>query len=139
MNNKAKYFIIGTVLLTAAAGSVAAIAGPGKCDQGERGKFGKGSPGHTMGRMSGNMPGQMGPMQGIGQLDNLTEVQKQQLSDLRQQQRQLMGEKRGQRDVQRAEVQAKVDAILTEEQREMLANMDSSGFGHHAPRGHHGG
>lgn len=133
MKNKTKYFLIGTILLTATAGSMVAIAGPGNCNQGEGGMFGKGPSGHMQGKQ------QMGPMQGINRLDNLTDEQQQQLSELRQSQQSLMQGKRDEMIAHRTAMKAQVDAILTEQQRETLANMGGSGFGGHARRGHHGG
>lgn len=141
MKNRTKYLVIGTALLTAAAGSAAAFAGQDNCNRGEGGMFGKGHFGQMQGNMQGNMNGNipghgymqggrhghgpMGYMQGIYQLDNLTDEQKAQLNDLRESQQALMRAKRAEMSAQRADMKARIDAILTDEQRQALADMNS--------------
>ena len=81
--------------------------------------------GHMMGNKQGKFghgSGQMGYMQGIYQLDDLSDEQKTQLSELRESQQALMQERRAE---MAAQMKGKVDAILTEEQRARLGNMNN--------------
>lgn len=135
MKNRTKYLLIGTALLAATAGSVMAFGGPGNCNQVNGGMFGNGPYGH----MQGQTQGRMGYMRGIRQLDNLTAEQIQQLSELRQTQQEFMSGKRAEMATRHAAMKAKVDAILTEEQRDTLTNRGPSGFGYYGPRGRFGG
>ena len=127
MNKKTKAILLGSVLL-AATGTALAFGGPGNCDQ-------RGGPMGAMGMGGGGPFG--GQMQGFSQIENLTSEQKDQLTELRQTQRASMQAQHEAMTTQHAEMQKKVDAILTEEQREQLAAMQSSNFGHGPWGGRH--
>lgn len=128
MNRKTKAILLGSVLL-AATGTALAFGGPG-CDQrgGPMGARGMGGGGPFGGHMQG---------QGFNQIENLTSEQKDQLTELRQTQSASMQAQHEARTSQHAEMRKKVDAILTEEQREQLAQMQSSNFGHGPWGGRH--
>lgn len=127
MNNKTKYFVIGAALLTATAGSVAVFAGQGNCSQGEGGMFGGSHSGQMQNHQRGHMKGQgaMGFRQGIYGLTDLTDEQRVQLSKLWESQQALMRGKRAEMIAQRTQMKARIEAILTDEQRATLSDRDS--------------
>ncbi len=131
MKRATKIILITTALLTA---TTAAIASRGEfCDQ-RGGMQGMNNSGYMQGQQY--MQGkhhfnknhakkgmkQAGVMRGVYRLDNLSDVQKDQLFELRQSQRKLM---RDQRIAMQAQMKEKVNAILTDDQRTQLEQMRS--------------
>lgn len=130
MNKKTKAILLGAALL-AATGTALAFGGPGNCGQ-------RGGPMGAMGPMGMGGGGPFGgKMQGFSQIENLTGEQKDQLTELRQTQRASMQAQHEAMTIQHTEMKQKVDAILTEQQREQLAAMQSSNFGHGPWGGRH--
>ena len=125
MKNASKILLLTTAIITA---SGIAIAGRGyggyNCD-------GPGMQGQGWGPgMMQSMRGPYGPGRGmqrgpgaIYQLDNLTDEQKEQISQLQRAHRESMFSQREQMWQQRAEMKKQIDAILTEEQREQLSQL----------------
>lgn len=142
MNTKSKLLIIGSALLVAVSGTAVAYNGYGNCFRGGPG-FQAGGPNFQMpGNMCGRQPmnwkrfqGQ-GPMRGMGsspmrgvyRLNDLTDEQLQQLNTLRQAQQEWRNNRQQSMLAHRAEVKAKVDAILTEEQRQTLDRWNQPRF-----------
>ena len=127
MKRSTKIILITAALITA-TGAAVASRGQG-CDQrgGMQGMYGPGVQGmQQMQRpqgMRGNRP--FGAMGAIYQLDNLTDTQKQQVTELRRTQHEKMFNLREQKWQQRAEMKKQVEAILTEEQRQQLQQIRS--------------
>lgn len=122
MNTSIKIILISTALLTA---SGIAVAGRGQgCDkwgggaqamngtETMRGSYGMKSKGMKQGGL-------------VYQLDNLTDAQKDEITALRRAQHERMFNQREEKFKQRAEMKSKVNAILTEDQRNQLASLRS--------------
>lgn len=134
MNTKAKVILIGTAFLAAAAGSAVAFNGCGYCYQGGPGFQGRGQSYQVPGnppcmqpmkwrRMQGQGPMRgmnPSPMRGVYRLNDLTDEQLQQLDALRQAQQEWRAGRQQSMLAHRAELKNRVDAILTEEQRQTL-------------------
>ena len=121
MKTSIKIILISAALLSA---SGVALAGRGQgCDQ-RGGAQGMNGPGMMQGKqgMQRNRMKQGGL---VYQLDNLTETQKHEITALRRAQHEKMFNQREEKLKQRAEMKNKVDAILTEEQRNQLASLRS--------------
>lgn len=159
MNSKAKAVLIGTTLL-AAAGTAFAFGGPGNCDLrgGSMGRMGGGGP--FGGQMQGFNQIENLTSEQRTQLRNLRRSQRDTMQSLRNAMMdnhtamndamadgadsatiQKLAEARGatvtNMGIQHAEMKKKLDAILTEEQRNSLAAMDFSHFGQHQMGGRH--
>lgn len=150
MNKKTKAILLGATLL-AATGTALAMGGPGNCEQ-RGGPFG--------GKMQG-----FGQIENLTseqrtQLRDLQRTQRDKMRSLRDAMSdnhtamfdamedgadsatiQKLAEARGATvttmTVQRAEMKQKVDAILTEEQRNSLASVNGARFGNHQMGGRH--
>lgn len=135
MNTKSKYILIGSALLVAATGTALAFNGYGNCYQNGPGMQGGNPYNQVQGNMRGMRPmnwrqgvrgqrqtGYMkpSPMRGIYRLNNLTSEQLQQLDTIRQAQQEWRSGQQVAKQAHRDEMRSKVDAILTEKQRQTL-------------------
>ena len=156
MKRKTKSILFGTALL-AATGTVLAFGGPGNCEQhaGGMGKMG----------MSGGSMQRFNQIENLtneqrAQLNELRKSQRDTMRSMRDAMSdnhaairnamkdgandatiQQLAEARGaavtDMTLKRAEMKKKIDAILTEEQRNSLAAIEPSPFGKHRMGGHH--
>ena len=141
MNKSSKFILAGTALLVVATGSAYAFNGYGNCDQ-----RGPGMQRGQYNQMQGNMYGQPpmhwkqgkrgqrqmagmkgGPMRGIYRLNDLTPEQHQELDAIQQVQQQWKNGQQIARQAHRDEMRVKVDAILTDDQRQRLNRRRPSG------------
>ncbi len=140
MNNKSKFILIGSALLVVATGSAYAFNGYGNCDQRGPGMQ-RGQYNQMQGNMYGRQPmhwkqgkrgqsqmrGMKTPMRGIYRLNDLTPEQHQELDALQQVQKEWKSDQQIARQAHRDEMRAKVDAILTDDQRQRLNRRRPSG------------
>jgi Spy/CpxP family protein refolding chaperone len=165
MNNKRKAIVIGAALL-AVTGTALAFGGPGNCQQRGGPMQGMGQPGMMQGMgPSGSIQGiyQLDSLS-AEQRNQLRELQRSQRNTMRSMRNAMSDNHRSMNDamedgadsatiqklaeargaavatmtMHRAEMQKKVDAILTPEQRDTLANLAPSSFGHQQMGGRHG-
>lgn len=156
MNKKTKAILLGAALL-AATGTALAFGGPGNCDQRGGGPFG--------GQMQGQGFSQIENLtsEQRTQLRDLRRSQRDSMRNLRNLRDAMSDNHTAMRDamddgadaatiqklaevrgatvttmsIQHAEMKKKVDAILTEEQRNSLASANFSNFGNHQMGGRH--
>ena len=122
MKRATKIILLTAALVTA---SGVAVAGRGfNCDgQGPMG-YGPARGQQMQGQFAPGRGMRGGPGRGmVYQLDNLTDAQKQQISEVRQQHRAQMFAQRELMAQRRAEMKQQIDAILTEEQRQQLSQL----------------
>jgi len=141
MNKKSKYILFGTALLVVTTGSAFAFNGYGNCDQRGPGMQ-RGQYNQMQSDMYGRQPmhwkqgkrGQRqmagmkgGSMRGIYRLNDLTPEQHQKLEVLQQAKQQWRSGQQIARQAHQDEMRAKVDAILTDDQRQTLNRWRPSG------------
>lgn len=124
MNKATKILLITTALVTT-SGVAMASRGFNHCDGKDMQGFGP--------ARAQQFEGQFGPGKAmkhgrrgngaIYQLDNLTDAQKQQIAELRKQHQAKKFAQREQMAQQRAEMKKQIDAVLTDQQREQLAQL----------------